>query len=78
VQIARLGIWEYEAAPKITHWDERCREIFGVSEARPKSAAEFLQHGEAPRAAGLDTADLAAYTSIASLMLNLDETVTKE
>jgi hypothetical protein len=43
-----------------------------------KSAEEFLKHGDAPRAAGLDAADLAAYTSIASLMLNLDEAVTKE
>ncbi len=46
--------------------------------ADPKSAAEFLEHGDAPVAAGLDVADLAAYTSIASLMLNLDEAVTKE
>lgn len=48
VQIARLGIWEYEAAPQITHWDERCREIFGVTQARPMSSAEVfgLIHSE--------------------------------
>jgi hypothetical protein len=43
-----------------------------------KAAKQFLGYGESPRAASVDTADLASYSSIASLMLNLDETVTKE
>ena len=43
-----------------------------------KSAEQFLGYGESPQAADLDTAELAAYSSIASLMLNLDEAVTKE
>ena len=43
-----------------------------------KSAEEFLKHGDAPRAAGLDAVELASYAGIASLMLNLDEAVTKE
>jgi hypothetical protein len=46
--------------------------------ADPDAAKEFLKQGESPVRAGLDQADLAAYTGIASLLLNLDETITKE
>jgi hypothetical protein len=46
--------------------------------ANPKSADQFLGYGESPKAASLNTADLAAYSAAASLMLNLDEAVTKE
>jgi hypothetical protein len=44
----------------------------------PKAAKEFLEQGESPVRADLDQADLAAYTGVASLLLNLDETITKE
>jgi len=43
-----------------------------------KSAKNFLNHGDSPWNRKLDSRDLAAYTSIASLILNLDETVTKQ
>ena len=43
-----------------------------------KSAKEFLDHGDAVRNPKLNPRELAAYTSIASLILNLDETVTKQ
>ncbi len=46
--------------------------------ADPKSATEFLSYGSSARDANLNTADLAAYTAVASLLLNLDETVTKQ
>ena len=42
------------------------------------AAAKYLSHGESPRDATLDAAELAAYTAVASLILNLDEVVTKE
>jgi hypothetical protein len=42
----------------------------------PRAAAELLTPGEAPRAA-LDVSELAAWTTAASLLLNLDEAVTK-
>lgn len=35
LEIAQLGIWEYEPATGTTRWDRRCREIFGVSEPGP-------------------------------------------
>jgi hypothetical protein len=40
-----------------------------------KSAGEFLDHGDSPRAK-ISPRELAAYASIASLILNLDETAT--
>jgi hypothetical protein len=43
-----------------------------------QAADEFLTNGDSSRDEKLDTANLAAYTSIASLILNLDETITKE
>jgi hypothetical protein len=41
----------------------------------PKSAEELVSHGESPRDKSLDVTDLAAHTAIASVLLNLDETV---
>lgn len=46
--------------------------------AEPQTAAELLSTGECPRDERLDAAELAAYTAIASVILNLDEAVTKE
>jgi hypothetical protein len=42
-----------------------------------QAAIRFLKQGEYTRDESLDPAELAAYTAIASLILNLDETVTK-
>jgi hypothetical protein len=44
----------------------------------PSAARDLLEQGEAPKDGSLDAAELAAYTSIASLILNLDEAITKE
>jgi hypothetical protein len=43
-----------------------------------KAAEELITSGEFPRDEKLDVSELAAYTAIAGLILNLDETVTKE
>ncbi len=45
---------------------------------RPPAAEGLLRVGEAPLDARLDPCELAAYTTVASLILNLDEMVTKE
>jgi hypothetical protein len=42
------------------------------------AARDFLAQGESTALQGLDRAELAAYASVASLLLNLDETITKE
>jgi hypothetical protein len=54
---------------------ERAREAY---RADPAGAAELLRVGASPVDAALDPADLAAYTLLASTLLNLDETVTRE
>jgi hypothetical protein len=42
------------------------------------SAGRYLAQGEAARDTKLDTRELAAYTSVASIILNLDATLTKD
>ena len=46
--------------------------------ADAKAADKLLSAGEYPRDPTLPIGDLAAYTAVAGLILNLDETVTKE
>ena len=43
-----------------------------------KAADALLSEGESPRDESLDPVELASYTSVASLILNLDEVITKE
>ncbi len=44
----------------------------------PRAAEEYLSYGESLRTPNLDPIELAAYTGVASLLLNLDEAITKE
>ena len=46
--------------------------------AKPDAALKYVSYGEYPRDTKLDVSELAAYTSVTSLILNLNETVTKE
>ncbi|MDE3166803.1 MAG: PSD1 domain-containing protein [Acidobacteriota bacterium] len=46
--------------------------------ADPEAAAKALSAGEAPRDSSLDAVELAAYTTSASVILNLDETITRQ
>jgi len=43
-----------------------------------KSAAAFLHVGESPVRGDLDASELAAYAGVASLILNMDEAITRE
>ncbi|MBL8818913.1 MAG: PSD1 domain-containing protein [Planctomyces sp.] len=45
---------------------------------QPEAAGKLLAIGASPKAEGLDTVQHAAMTMIANLLLNLDETITKE
>ena len=47
-------------------------------EADRKAALQLVSQGERPRNPELDLAELASYTTVASLILNLDETISKE
>ena len=46
--------------------------------ADPKAAQSLLSAGESPRDPQLDPVELASYTALASLLLNLDEAITKQ
>jgi hypothetical protein len=50
----------------------------GGFQSKPGSAEKYLTQGESPRAKDLPPDQLAAYATIASMVLNLDEVVTKE
>ena len=47
-------------------------------ESDRKAALALVTQGEHPRSQELNIAELASYTTVASLILNLDETITKE
>jgi hypothetical protein len=47
-------------------------------QADPQAALELLSEGKHPHNQQLDSTELAAYSSIASLILNLDEVITKQ
>ncbi|HEX3599364.1 MAG TPA: DUF1553 domain-containing protein, partial [Lacipirellulaceae bacterium] len=44
----------------------------------PATAEQFVSHGESPRNKSLDVVDLAAHTAVASVLLNMDETISKD
>jgi hypothetical protein len=44
----------------------------------PENVKKLLSNGESKPAAGMDRAELAAWTTVASAILNLDEVITKE
>jgi hypothetical protein len=44
----------------------------------PEAAAAVSGHGKAPQQLGTDPADVAAWTAVASALLNLDEAITRE
>ncbi|ODU01649.1 MAG: hypothetical protein ABS79_01350 [Planctomycetes bacterium SCN 63-9] len=54
---------------------ERYRQNY---QSDPEAARKLIQHGESRVEANLDPAELAAYTAVAGVILNLDETVTLE
>ena len=55
---------------------ERYRKSFEADPARAQRSGS--QHGDSPATPGLDPSELAAYTATASVILNLDETITRE
>jgi len=46
--------------------------------SKPDAALKYVSHGEYQRDAKLNVSELAAYTSVTSLILNLNEVVMKE
>ena len=56
----------------------RFRKVLGYYGEHEKEATQLISVGESTVPKGLDRAELAAYTVLASLLLNLDETVMRE
>jgi hypothetical protein len=52
-------------------------EQLGAYRKDPAAALKLLSNGEARRDEGLDPVELAAWTAVASVILNLDETITR-
>lgn len=52
--------------------------LLGRYQADPKAAAALAKAGRYPAAEKLDVVEQAAWTALANLLLNLDETVTRE
>lgn len=46
-------------------------------QADPKSAEELISYGESEPEGVIDASDLAAYTMLANLLMNLDEVINK-
>jgi hypothetical protein len=59
----------------LTRGLDRYRDQF---DADPDSAKKFVHQGESPVNDKLDPVELAAYAAVAGVILNLDETITKE
>jgi len=64
---AELEILQNNLSEQLKHYREN-----------PKAALELIRIGEAPRDQKIEASELAGYTAIANLVLNLDETITKE
>jgi hypothetical protein len=47
-------------------------------QTHPEAALQLISQGESPRDTSLNPNELAAWTNVASLILNLDETVTRQ
>ena len=47
-------------------------------DSNPKDATAFLAQGKSPIRRDIAPQELAAYTAVASVILNLDEAITKE
>jgi hypothetical protein len=80
---ARIAFAFRRATARAPSGDEAkvLRETFDRRWARfradPEAAKKLIATGESPRNASLDPAELAAYTMVSSMILNLDETITK-
>ena len=65
---------EHELGILVDNWKQHLASF----RAAPTSADKLLEVGEAKLDARLDSSELAAYTAVVNLILNLDEVVTKE
>ncbi|PYT28898.1 MAG: hypothetical protein DMG58_17500, partial [Acidobacteria bacterium] len=70
------GRWPSPAEEQVLRDDFHFHQDYFSTDA--KKADEFLDQGDAPADPALNRPELAAYAAVASMILNLDETITKE
>ena len=58
--------------------DRGLRDYRAIFSANPEDAKVFVSIGESPSHSEFDPVEYAAYTAVASVILNLDQTITKE
>jgi hypothetical protein len=73
----RLATSRQPAADELAVLVEFYTESLARFQADRDAAAKLLAYGDAPRKTDLDAAEHAAWTMVANLILNLDETITK-
>jgi hypothetical protein len=74
----RLATSRAATAPEVKILEQGMERRLAQFRADPASAEKLLSAGEAPRDKSIDTAELAAYTTAASVILNLDEVITRQ
>lgn len=74
----RLAVGKPPTAEQASILKDSLRFALDRFQSRPGSAAKYLSQGEHPRDPGLNADELAAYATVASLIVNLDEAVTKQ
>jgi hypothetical protein len=74
----RLAVARPPTAPEMVVLSEALASYLAEYKDSAEAARKYLNQGESPRDEELDVRELAAYSALASLILNLDETITKE
>jgi hypothetical protein len=74
----RLAVARQPSDRELTVLTKQLEEQQAHFAAHPDEAGKLLSVGEAKMEDGMEPAELAAYTMLANLILNLDETITKE
>lgn len=73
----RLCVTRPPEAREVEYLRELCAREMAHFAEDPTAAAALIRHGRWPVVEGLSAAELAAWTVVANVLLNLDETVTK-
>lgn len=74
----RLVLGRHPKAREDAFLESALNKFSAYYRAHPAEAEKYLAQGQAPRDKALPADSLAAYTAVASLLFNLDETITKE
>ncbi len=74
----RLIVSRHPKAEEAKILRDSLRGFMGRYQNDSKAALKYLNYGDSPRDETLSPGELASYAAVASLILNLDETITKE